>query len=69
MTLIVRQLEPGPTGLPLEVYAFTKTVALAEYEAIQAQIFDHLLAAMPQFGLQVFQQPTGADFRNLAGAG
>jgi miniconductance mechanosensitive channel len=68
MTLIVRQLEPGPTGLPLEIYAFTKTVDLAEYEAIQARIFDHLLAAMPQFGLQIFQQPTGADFRVITGA-
>jgi miniconductance mechanosensitive channel len=65
MTLLVRQLAPGPEGLPLEIYAFTKTVAWEEYEAIQAEIFDHLVAGMPKFDLQVFQQPTGADFRAM----
>jgi len=63
MILVVRQLAPAPDGLPLEVFAFTKTTEFAEYESIQAEIFDHLLAALPQFDLQVFQQPTGADFR------
>jgi miniconductance mechanosensitive channel len=67
MILLVRQLDPGPTGLPLEVYAFTKTVDWAQYEAIQAEIFDHLLGAMPLFDLRVFQEPTGADFRALGG--
>ena len=67
LTLLVRQLAPGPTGLPVEVYAFTKTVDWAEYEAIQAEIIDHLLTAMPMFDLRVFQQPTGADFRCLVG--
>ncbi len=66
MTMLVRQLAPGPTGLPLEIYAFTRTVEWAEYEAIQAEIFGHLLGAMPQFDLRVFQEPTGADFRALA---
>ncbi len=65
MTLLVRQLAPGPTGLPLEIYVFTKTVEWAQYEAIQAEILDHLVGAMPQFDLRVFQQPTGADFRAL----
>jgi miniconductance mechanosensitive channel len=65
MTMLVRQLDPGPTGLPLEVYVFTKTTAWAEYEAIQAEIFEHLVAAAPAFDLQVFQQPTGTDFRAL----
>lgn len=65
LPLLVRQLDPGPNGLPLEVYAFTKTVAWEEYEAVQADIFEHLVAAAPQFGLRVFQQPTGADFRLL----
>lgn len=65
MTLMVRQLAPGPTGLPLEIYAFTKTVEWGEYEAIQAEILDHLLGAMPQFDLRVFQEPSGADFRAL----
>jgi len=66
LTLLVRQLDPGPTGLPLEVYAFTKTTAWEEYEAIQAEIFEHLVAAAPAFGLEVFQQPTGTDFQALA---
>jgi miniconductance mechanosensitive channel len=65
MTLLVRQLDPSPTGLPLEVYAFTKTTAWETYEAIQAEIFEHLVAAAPAFGLRVFQQPTGTDFQAL----
>ena len=68
MMILVRQLDPGPMGLPLEVYAFTKTTQWAEYEAIQAEIFEHLVAAAPSFGLRVFQQPTGTDFRALATA-
>jgi len=66
LTLLVRQLAPGPSGLPLEVYVFTKTVVWVEYEAIQADIFNHLVAAVPQFDLRVFQQPTGVDFQALA---
>jgi miniconductance mechanosensitive channel len=65
MTLLVRQLDPGPTGLPLEIYAFTRTVEWEAYEAIQADIFNHLLGALPQFDLRVFQQPTRADFQSL----
>ncbi|QKT03588.1 mechanosensitive ion channel family protein [Ectothiorhodospiraceae bacterium 2226] len=63
MTLIVRQLNPGPQGLPLEVYCFTRSTAWAVYEGIQSDIFDHLLAILPEFGLQVFQQPSGPDVR------
>lgn len=65
MTLLVRQLQPTETGLPLEIYAFTATVAWAEYEAIQGDIFDHLLAILPEFGLRLFQSPSGADFSQL----
>jgi miniconductance mechanosensitive channel len=68
MTFVVRQLAPGPTGLPLEIYVFTKTVVWPEYEGIQADIFDHLLAAASYFDLCVFQQPTGLDFKELASA-
>jgi miniconductance mechanosensitive channel len=67
MTLLVRQLAPGPTGMPLEIYAFTETVNWIEYEDIQADIFSHLVAAVPQFDLHVFQEPAGADFRAMAG--
>jgi miniconductance mechanosensitive channel len=72
MTLMVRQLAPGAEGMPLEIYAFTNTTAWLEYEAIQADIFDHVYAVMGEFGLRVYQSPTGNDLRNLtalAGAG
>jgi len=62
LDFLVRQLEPGPTGVPIEVYAFTKTTAWADYERIQADIFDHLLASVEVFDLRVFQEPTGRDF-------
>jgi miniconductance mechanosensitive channel len=62
MTFLVRQLAPGPTGVPLEIYVFTKTTDWLEYERIQADIFDHLLAAVSVFDLRVFQEPTGMDF-------
>lgn len=67
MTLIVRQLSPTADGLPLEVYCFTNTVAWVGYEGIQSDIFDHLLAILPEFGLRVFQHPSGADLRELGG--
>ncbi|MCP9339171.1 mechanosensitive ion channel family protein [Stutzerimonas xanthomarina] len=63
MTLIVRQLSPTADGLPLEIYCFTNTVAWTQYEAIQSDIFDHLLAILPEFGLRVFQHPSGGDMR------
>lgn len=63
MTLMVRQLSPTADGLPLEIYCFTNTVAWTPYEAIQSDIFDHLLAILPEFGLRVFQHPSGADMR------
>lgn len=61
MFRLVRQLEPGPKGLPLEIYCFTSTTAWAEYESIQADIFDHLYAILPAFHLRVFQEPSGVD--------
>jgi miniconductance mechanosensitive channel len=67
MTWLVRQLDPGPTGLPLEVYVFARTTEWVEYEGIQADIFEHLVAAAPQFCLRVFQEPTGVDLRALTG--
>jgi miniconductance mechanosensitive channel len=66
MTFLVRQLPPTSQGLPLEIYVFSKDKVWANYEAIQADIFDHLLAVMPEFGLHVYQQPAGTDFRALA---
>jgi len=64
-TLLVRQLPPGPQGLPLEIYCFTNTVKWGEYEAIQADIFDHMLSIISEFGLRIFQQPTGMDLAEL----
>ncbi|WP_312520666.1 mechanosensitive ion channel family protein [Stutzerimonas nitrititolerans] len=63
MTFIVRQLAPTADGLPLEIYCFTSTVNWVPYEAIQSDIFDHLLSILPEFGLRVFQHPSGADMR------
>ena len=65
MTLIVRQLAPGPEGLPLEIYCFTNTTEWAVYEGIQSDIFDHLLAIVPDFGLRLYQRPAGSDLANL----
>ena len=65
MTLIVRQLGPGPEGLPLEIYCFTNTTEWAVYEDIQSDIFDHLLAIVPEFELRLFQKPAGSDLANL----
>ena len=66
MTFLVRQLPPGEHGLPIEVYVFSNDQAWANYEAIQADIFDHILAVLPKFDLRVFQQPSGSDVRALA---
>ncbi len=60
-TLMVRQLEPSSHGIPLEVYCFAATTVWSEYEAIQADIFDHLLAMIDEFDLAVFQDPSGRD--------
>lgn len=65
LTIMVRQLAPGPNGLPLEIYAFTNDTAWATYEGIQADIFDHILAVVPQFGLTIFQNPSGRDFQRM----
>ena len=64
-SLIIRQLQPTSEGLPLEIYAFANTIIWKDYEAIQSDIFDHLLAIVPEFGLSVYQAPSGADFRKF----
>jgi miniconductance mechanosensitive channel len=66
-TLLVRQLAPGPHGLPIEIYAFTNDTAWVTYEDIQSDIFDHVIAILPEFGLRLFQHPTGEDFRQGLG--
>ena len=63
MLLIVRTLEPTGEGVPLELYCFTATTAWVEYERIQGDIFDHLIAILPEFGLGLYQSPTGRDIR------
>jgi miniconductance mechanosensitive channel len=65
MTLMVRQLAHSELGLPIEIYAFTNSVDWAVYESVQSDIFDHLLSVAPEFGLRVFQNPSGADLRNM----
>lgn len=65
LTLMSRQLAPTADGLPLEIYCFTSTIQWVEYEGIASDIFDHLLAILPEFGLRVFQHPSGIDMREL----
>lgn len=64
MTFLVRHLEPTPQGLPLQIYVFSKDQEWSNYEAIQADIFDHVLAAIPEFDLRVFQYPSGFDLQS-----
>ena len=65
MTFLVRQLASTNHGLPIEIYVFSKDQAWANYERIQANIFDHILAVVPEFDLQVFQNPSGRDFNKI----
>ena len=67
MTLLTRQLAPGPEGVPIEIYCFSNDTAWANYEGFQADIFDHLIAVLPEFGLRPFQSPAGSDFARAMG--
>ena len=67
MMVLVRQLQPTEQGLPMELYFFTDTVDWVPYEGIQADVFDHVLAVIPEFDLRVFQNPSGNDLRTLTG--
>jgi miniconductance mechanosensitive channel len=66
LTFLVRQLTPTADGLPIEIYIFTDSTEWITYEGIQSDIFDHLLAIVPEFGLRVYQRPSGMDVRTLA---
>lgn len=65
MIMMVRQQEPTSQGVPIQIYAFTNTTAWVEYELIQSDIFDHILAVIPVFGLRLHQHPTGYDIRQI----
>ncbi len=65
LTFLIRQLAPSEKGIPIEIYVFTNITDWIAYEAIQADIFDHLLAVLTEFDLQVFQNPTGKNFEQL----
>ncbi len=65
MTFLVRQLSPRENGLPIEIYVFCKETNWNIYESVQADIFDHILAVVPEFDLKVFQEPSGSDFQNI----
>ena len=69
MTLLTRQLAPGPEGIPIEIYCFSNDTAWARYEGFQGDIFDHLIAVLPEFGLRAFQSPAGSDFGRALAAG
>ena len=62
MTFLIRQLDPTEKGLPMQIYVFSNDIDWVRYEGIQSNIFDHLLAVVPEFGLRIFQNPTGKDF-------
>jgi len=66
MTFLVRHLQPTEAGIPIEIYVFSKEKQLNEYEGIQADIFDHILAVIPEFELRVFQAPSGSDINDLS---
>ncbi len=66
LTCMVRQLQPTEQGIPLELYFFSAIKAWIPYEGVQADVFDHVLAIIPEFDLHVFQNPTGEDFRALS---
>ncbi len=65
MTFMVRQLQPTDRGLPLEIYGFSKVQSWVEYENIQSDIFDHIMAVIPEFDLRIFQFPTGEEFKMI----
>ena len=65
MTFLVRQLAPNEKGIPIEIYVFSSEQRWAYYEAIQADIFDHIIAILPEFELRVFQAPSGNDFQKI----
>ena len=64
-TILVRQMDPGPTGLPIEIYCYTTTTDWNDYEAIMSDIFDHLYSILHEFGLFAYQQPSGRDFGKI----
>jgi miniconductance mechanosensitive channel len=66
LTMLVRHLQPTEMGLPIEIYVFSNDQAWSNYEGIQSDIFDHILAVIPEFGLRVFQAPSGIDFQEFS---
>ena len=65
MTFLVRQLSPTENGLPIEIYVFSNNTNWIDYEGIQSDIFDHLIAALNEFDLKIYQNPSGNDFTSL----
>jgi miniconductance mechanosensitive channel len=65
MITMVRQLQPTAHGLPLELYFFFNGTAWVDYEHLQSEVFEYILATLPQFGLKAFQSPTGNDIKDF----
>ena len=63
MQIMVRQLAPTPEGMPLEIYCFSKDKVWENYEFIMADIFDHVIASLPYFDLELFELPNDGNFR------
>ena len=66
MTFLVRQLSPTENGLPIQIYVFSNNTDWIDYEEIQSDIFDHLLAALNQFNLKIYQRPSGNDLSKIS---
>ena len=65
LMIMVRQMQPTSEGVPLEIYCFSNTSEWPKYEQIQAEIFDHIFAIIPEFGLRIFQNPSGIDIKSI----
>jgi miniconductance mechanosensitive channel len=66
MLILVRQLQPTAEGLPLELYFFSASTVWVDYEALQSEVFEHVLAMAHKFGVAVFQRPSGQDLQSIS---
>ncbi len=65
-TRLVRALDPGPAGIPIQIYCFTRTIVWLEHERVRGDLFDHLMAMLPLFDLRLYQNAAGHDIRRLS---
>ena len=68
MFQMLRMMQPTAEGIPMEVYCFTRETDWICYENSQGEIFDHLIAMLPEFGLRIYQRPSGLDVQDVKSA-